>query len=452
MLIDKLFKEIKAHIQDVSEKKTALGKSLWREFVDLHPADIAQFLSDIHYEYFKKLFLSLPQKSMCLVFGEFSERMKTQALSFLSNTGRVDALSCLTADELTDLFEDFSDAELKTYLDLLHKEDRQKVLSLLKFDSESAGGIMDTEVFALYEDFTVHKSIQLIQRLQVTHELHRKIFIIDEKKHLVGHIMLEDLVLQKPQTRIKSFMKDNDLVAHAHDDQETIAQKMVHYNAMIVPVVGDENYFLGVIPSSTLVDIIEEEASEDVYKMSAMEPVKGTYFEQSFWRLLYQRSYILIILLLAQSISSMIIQHHETLLAGFLVVFITMLISTGGNASSQTSAVIIQGMASGEINEGNMNKFFKREFFFAFAMALVLGITAFIRVYVTSGNLMGSIAVSASLASIVVVSIVVGSIVPVVLKRFGMDPAYAAGPLLTTLMDILGLLIYCFVSQIFLFS
>ena len=148
----------------------------------------------------------------------------------------------------------------------------------------------------------------------------------------------------------------------------------------------------------------------------------------------------------------MIIQHHESLLAGFLVIFITMLISTGGNASSQTSAVIIQGMASGEINKSNMNKFFKREFFLAFAMAITLGITAFIRVYLTSGNLIGSCAVSTSLAGIVMVSIVVGSTVPVILKRIGMDPAYAAGPLLATLMDILGLLIYCFVSQMFLFS
>jgi magnesium transporter len=452
MVLEKLFKEIKAHIQEVAEKKTALGKSLWKEFINLHPADIAQFFSNVDYDYFKILFLNLPQKNMCTVFSEFSEKMQAQALSFLNNTGRIDALSCLTADELTDLFEKLSDEELKQYLNLLHKEDRQKVLSLLKFDSESAGGIMDTDVLALHDDFTVYKSIQLIQRLQVRQELHRQIFVIDEKKHLVGHIVLEDLVLQKPQTHIKTFMKPNDLVAQAHDDQEQIAQRMVHYNLMIVPVVRKDNYFLGVIPGSTLVDIIEEEASEDVYKMSAMEPVKGTYFEQSFWRLLYQRSYILIILLLAQSISSMIILHYEALLAGFLMIFITMLISTGGNASSQTSAVIIQGMASGEINKSNMNKFFKREFILAFAMALVLGVTAFARVYLTSGDFIRSCAVSASLATIVMVSIVVGSIVPVLLKKIGMDPAYAAGPLLATLMDILGLLIYCFVSQMFLFS
>lgn len=452
MMSEKLLKEIRGNLKAVITRRSNIGKSLWKELLKLHPADIAQFLSQLSKDDFKKLLINLPQRKMCAVFGELSESMQAVALASLNDVGRIDALSCLTADEMTDLFENLSDDELKKYLNLLHKKDREKVLSLLKFHSESAGGIMDTEVLALNEDFTVKKSIELIQRLEVKKELHHQIFVINEKKQLVGHIMLEDLVLQKPQTRLSTFMRENGLIALAQEDQEAIAQKMVHYNLMTVPVVGKDNYFLGVIPSSTLVDVIEEEASEDVYRMSAMEPVKGTYFEMSFWRLLYQRSYILIALLLAQSLSSVIIQQHEALLAGFLVVFITMLISTGGNASSQTSAVIIQGMASGEINKNNMKRFFKREVALAFAMAAVLGLTAFARVYVTSRNVMGSIAVSFSLACIVIVSMTIGSTVPVLLKRLNIDPAYSAGPVLATLMDILGLLIYCNVSKFFFFA
>jgi len=452
MIPGRLLKEIRQHMKAVISRRSNLGKSLWKELITLHPADIAQFLSEISQDDFKKLFLNLSQEDMCEVFTEFSEGKQAQALSFLNDVGRVDALSCLTTDEMTDLFENLSDDELKRYLNLLHKQDREKVLSLLKFDPESAGGIMDTEVLALHDDITVKRSIELIQRLEVKKELHHVIFVVNEKKHLVGHIVLEDLVLQKPQTRLKTFIKENELVAHADEDQETIAQKMVHYNLMTVPVVSKDNYFLGVIPSSTLVDVIEEEASEDVYRMSAMEPVKGTYFEMSFWRLVYQRSYILIALLLAQSLSSTIIQYNEQLLAGFLVVFITMLISTGGNASSQTSAIIIQGMASGEINKNNMGKFFRRELILAFVMAVILGGTAFGRVYLTSSNLMGSIAVSASLACIVIVSMTIGSAIPVLLRRFNVDPAYSAGPVLATLMDILGLLIYCNVSKFFFFS
>ena len=449
MLEEKLLNDVKEHIEEVIERKTARGLLLWQQFIDLHPADTAQFFTNLSPELRNRLFATLPSSVSCEVFREFSESLQAQLLSFLNDTGKIDALSCLTIDELTDLFENFSDAELKKYLNLLHKNDRERVLSLMQFDPESAGGIMDIEALALQEDFTVQKSIQLIQRLQVKKELHRQIFVVNRKKQLVGHIMLEDLVLQKPETHIADFVQENELVAQANEDQESIAQKMVHYKMLTVPVVGANNYFLGIIPVDTLVDVLEEEASEDIYRMSAMQPIKGTYFEDSLWTLLSRRSYILIVLLLAQSLSSIIIEFHEALLAGFLIRFITMLVSTGGNASSQTSAIIIQGMASGEINEHNIRRFFRREISLALMMGLVLGTTAFIRVYVTSYNLLGSVVVSLSLFSIVVVSMVIGSSFPFILKRFNLDPAYSAGPVLATLMDILGLFIYCLISRNF---
>jgi len=452
METQKVLGEVRHHIRAVISQKSEIGVTLWNKFLKLHPADIAQFLSEIHTDDFHELALQLPPSKMASIFPLFSEVSQRKALAALDDMGRVDALNSLTTDEMTDLFEHLSDEELRKYLSLLHKKDREAVLSLLKFESDSAGGIMETEVFVLYEDNTVKKSIELIQRLEIKQELHGVIFVINTKKQLVGHIHLEDLVFHKPLTVIKTFVRESRLIVRADEDQESIAKRMVHYQYMIVPVVGDDNFFLGVIPSSTLVDVLEEEASEDVYRMSAMEPVRGHYFEMPFLKLLYQRSYILIILLLAQSVSSVIINHHQGLLAGFLVMFITMLISTGGNASSQTSAVIIQGMASGEINEYNAFRFFKREFSLAIAMALILGITAFGRVYFTSSNLWGSFAVSVSLACIVVVSMSIGSIIPVLFKRYGIDPAYAAGPVLATLMDILGLLIFCNVSKLFIFS
>ena len=446
---EKLLKEVRQNLEALKKQEIPLGKFLWESFIELHPADIAKFLTELRQEDFKQILQNLPREKLCAIFAELSESMQVIALDLLNDMSRIDALNCLTTDQMTDLFENLSDDDLKKYLDLLHKKDREAVLSLLKFDPESAGGIMDTEVLALHEDFSVKKGIELIQRLDVKRDLHQRIFIINDKKQLVGFINLEDLVLQKPLTRIKEFMHDNEFIVLADEDQEQIAKKMVHYNLTIAPVVSKDNYFLGIIPSSTVIDVIEEEASEDVYRMSAMEPVKGTYFEMPFFKLLYQRSYILIILLLAQSLSSSIMMHYQDLLTGFLMLFTTMLISTGGNASSQTSAIIIQGMASGEINKSNMRRFFKRELLLAFSMAFILGITAFSRVYVTSGNILGSFVVSIALGSIVIVSMSIGSVIPVVLKRLNIDPAYSAGPFLTTLIDILGLLIYCNVSKLF---
>ena len=217
---------------------------------------------------------------------------------------------------------------------------------------------------------------------------------------------------------------------------------------MIVPVVSQENTFLGVISSETLVEILENEASEDVYRMAALAPIKYPYFETPFIRLLSQRLAILVVLLFVQSLSTAIITYYQATLEGFLLLFITMLTSTGGNASNQTSALVIQGLATGEITDANSQKFLRREALMAIVMGVSLAIFSFLRIYPFYGShLVGCAVVSASLGLIVIFSVMLGGAMPLVLKRIGLDPAHSAGPLLATLIDVAGLLIYCLVSS-----
>ncbi len=447
----KILEEIRDNIDVVIRQQGPIGKSLWQALLEIHSADIANFLAEIDRNNAQALFVALPQKARLEIFDDLSNRMRVFVLSFMNDQGQIDALQSLSADELTDLFDLFSDEELKKYLNLLHKQVREKVLSLLKFDPESAGGIMHTDVLTLMEDFTVEKSIKLLQRLSPKRDIHQQIFVTNRANRLVGNINLQDLVLQKPDERLGSFMRKNELVSRADEDQESIAKRMVHYGLMIVPVVDEDNHFLGVIPAETLVDVIVEEATEDVQKMGALMPIKHPYFEAKFSRLLFERSYILVALLLAESFSTTIMRAHESTLSGILLFFIPMLISVGGNTSSQTSAVVIQGMASGEIGFFNMIRFLRREFIMSSFLSIILGITAFTRVYFTSGNIWNSIVVSLSLSLIVITSVVLGSAIPFLLKRFNIDPAYSAGPFLATLMDILGILIYCYMVKMFLF-
>lgn len=438
------------NLTPIVRQETDEARSLWSSFLEIHPADIAQFISERDKEDAKAIFLALPNRLKIATFEKFSNFMRVFVLSIVDDRDKVMILNATPIDELTDLFDSLSNNELKEYLLFLNAHDRQKILSLLEFDPESVGGIMDTDVLTLRQDFTVEKSIHVLQRLKPRLELHQQIYVVDHENKLVGHIGLEDLVLKSPSARLSSFLRKNELVAPVHEDQEAIAKKMIHYHLTTVPVVGENNYFLGVIPSQTLVAIIEQEASEDVYRISAMTPITKTYFETSFFRILYERSYILIILLLAQSFSTMIIKSYEATLAGFLMLFITMLTSTGGNSSSQTSALVIQGMASGEINASNIPRFLRREFRMALMISLLLGIFSFVRVYLTYGQWLESFVVSLSLSVIVLVSVVLGSGIPIVLKRLNMDPAFAAGPFLATIMDIMGLLIYCYISKLLL--
>ncbi|MBA3751662.1 magnesium transporter [Candidatus Dependentiae bacterium] len=449
--VHKIFENMNDNLEAVTKGTSPVGTSLWNTFISIHPADIAQFLSEKDKDTAQQLFLKLSDSLRIPVFSYLSYSMKVVCLSVLEDHDRAQVLSSLPLDELTDFFDELSDEELKKYIALLHKKDREEVLSLMRFDPQSAGGIMNTDVITLLEEFTIARSIQILQRLQPNVELHQKIYVTNQENELLGHINLQDLVLKNPQTRISSILHKNDLVVKADEDQESVASQMIHYKLMTAPVVGEHNLFLGIISSDTLVDVIEQEAAEDVYKMSALAPIRHAYFDTSFKKLLYQRSSILIILFLVQIVSSVIMIHYNDLLSGFLIFFVTMIQSTGGNSSSQSSALAIQGISSGEINDSNYKRFLAREVFMAGIIGTLLAVVSFIRVYILHpGHTTASLAVSVSLGLIVVASMLLGSLIPVLLRKFKLDPALSAGPFLATLMDVLGLLIYCFISQLFL--
>lgn len=437
--------EIKENLEEVVQRRSSRAKSLWKELIQQHPVDIADFLGSIDKEHLKKIFVKFPKDLKFEVFQELSDTLKAFCLSFMAENEQVDVLHSLSVDDLTDLFDYFSDEELKKYLNLLHKRSREKVLSLLKFHPDSAGGIMDIEVLSLIESFTVEKSIKILQRLRPDQEIYRHIYVTDKSNKLVGHINLEDLVVHRPKERLSDIIRKNELVVQADEDQESIAQRMVHYNLTTVPVVGTENEFLGVIPAETLMDVLVEEASEDVQKMAALAPMRRTYLETPFHKILLGRSGILMVLLFAQSLSVYILEEYMYLLPLILVPFITMLISTGGNASHQTSALILQGIASGELHPSNLSRFLRREFLIGFSMALILGGTAFFRVYLRTGSLLSSFAIGLILGLIVLMAVTLGSGAPLILKRIGIDPAFSAGPFLATFMDILGVLIFCII-------
>lgn len=447
----KIINDIQENIASVITQDSPLGRSLWRMLLEQHPVDIANLLSELDKESSQNLFLLLPKELRTEIFRVSSLPMQSTILNFLGEHEKAEALYSLGIDDLADLFDYVSDSDLKKYLNLLHRKAREQVISLLQFDSESAGGIMETEVLTLMQDFTVEKSVKILQRLRPRKEVHHHIYVTNKQHQLVGYVSLEDLVLNTPETRISSFLSKNELVVHVDQDREDVAKQMMHYKLTSAPVVGDENYFLGVIPSETLVDILVREATEDVQKMAALTPMKQAYFQTSFFKLLYNRAYILIALLMAESFSGTILRAYEETLCGILMFFIPMLISTGGNTSGQTSAVVIQGMATGEIHPGNIRRFLKRELLTALALSAILAIAAFIRVYFTYRLLYESIAISCSVGVVVLFAVSLGSVIPIILKRLNIDPAFSAGPFLATLMDILGILIYCYLSRLILF-
>jgi len=447
---ENILKEILENLDAVAEQSEPVGAHLWQKLQELHPVSIAQFMSDIPRQDAKHLFVILPEEQQKDVFRRLSVPLQIFCLSFLDDHDRISAMHALTTDELTDLFDDLSDDDLKKYLVLLNQNVRHKVLSQLQFAPESVGKIMDIDVPTLMHDFTVEKSIKLLHRLLPDISVQQQLYVTNRADRLEGHINLEDLILHKPKERIASFVRPNELVVHAQDDQEETAKQMVQYGLMSVPVVDEHNHFLGVIPGDTLIDVIMEESTEDVQRMAALQPLKESYFDTPTWRLFYQRSYILVILLVAESLSSHILSVYEATLTALLLTFIPMLISTGGNTSSQTSAVVIQSMASGELTSANTWRFLCKELRIAAMLAGVLAAAALGRVYLSGAAAFESIIIAITVFLIVVISAALGSTVPLLLRRFNIDPAFSAGPFLATVMDVIGVMIFCYVSKLLL--
>ena len=248
-----LFEQILNHFDDVIAGTTDEAKTLRKSFDMLHPADMADFFELLDDEQEKKMFLSLSSSVRLEVFKEFSAFRQANYLSFLDGRTLHNLLGNLPVDELIDCFDELSDEELKRYLKLLQKREREQVVSVLKLDEGSAGRHMDMNVFSLLKDFTVAQSIQILQRLQPDQDLHRNIFVTTNKQQLVGSILLEDLVLKSPSTKLSTILRPVDFSVFVDEDQEDVAQKMTHYDVMNVPVVDRQNVFLGVISATGVV-------------------------------------------------------------------------------------------------------------------------------------------------------------------------------------------------------
>ena len=444
---------LEPYIQEVLTQATPRGADGWQLITHSHPSDIADLVEALSSRIRKKLVKKLGMPLLAKTFEQLEHLTQVEVIKMLSEDTASDVLKHMHADEVVDLLEHLDDDSVKYYLKLLQKKRRTQILSLLTFDSKSAGGIMTSDILTLHSDLTVKKSIGLLQRVRPDEvEIRYRLYVVDNDNHLVGHVTLDTLVTNKAETPLSKLIKKNEVVINAHEDQEEAVHKMAHYELSSVPVVDDDGHFLGVIVSTDAFDVIEEEASEDVYKMSGVGHVEHTYFETPLSQMFYERGKWLVPLLLFQSVSGQIMSRFDAMLSEHVIIafFLTMLIGTGGNAGNQSATLVIRGLATGEINRNQGMLVLMREFAIGVFIAASLSLISFGRVIFTNGNHVIASAISLSLFCIVLASMVLGTLIPLILERFGIDPAHSAAPFLATLMDIIGIMIYCSICSVML--
>lgn len=447
--VKKILFQIENNIDAIIAGDSILGLDLWNILLQQHNADIAMLLLRLDVNRQEALFKKLPSDIAFKVFRKIPAPLQAELLVLVDQDYAAMIMKNMPPDELTDLFDHLSDEDLEKYLKLLQGKQRHQIISLLNFNPHSAGGRMNSNVFTLQKDFSVKKSIELLQRIGPHRDVLPQIFITTKENILVGHITLDKLVLSKPETPLASIINKNILHVYVDEDQEDVANQMHHYGLLYAPVVDSQKHFLGVITADDVFEIIKEEGSEDVYRMFGLVPIEYSYFATSIWRLVWQRGRWLVGLLVLQSVSSMILSHYGSMLNHYTViaVFLTMLIGTGGNAGSQSATLVIRGLTTKEITRRNAQKVLLREFTVGFFIASILTLIAFARVYFSCHDILSALAIVTSLFFIVITSMLLGSLIPMILERFDIDPAHSAAPFLSTLMDILGVLIYCFVCS-----
>jgi len=449
LTIKKILFQIENNIDAVIAEDTTLGKDLWQILLGQHYADIAMLIHKLDDDRQIALFKKLPRETSIRVFRKLPQQQQAHLLLALELDQAAILLKNMPADELTDLFDYLSDEDLEKYLKLLQSKQRNQILSLLSFNPRSAGGRMNSDVITLQKDFTVRRSVELLQRLSHTRTVMQRMYITNKEDVLVGYVTLDKLVLSKPETHIASIMAHNELIVSVDEDQEDVANQMHHYGLLYVPVVDKHNHFLGVITADDVFEIIKEEGSEDVYKMFGLIPVDQGYFSTPIWQFVWQRGVWLVGLLILQSLSSLILSSYNDMIGKYTIiaVFLTMLIGTGGNAGNQSATVVIRGLTTREMSRRNAHKVFWRELTVGLLMAAVLMVVAFARVYWSYRDWVSALVISLSLYLIVITSMALGALIPIMLERFDIDPAHSAAPFLATLMDVLGVLIYCFVCS-----
>ncbi|MDR0785545.1 MAG: magnesium transporter [Treponema sp.] len=419
-------------------------------FAKMNTVDIAELFEDLSKEKIIQLWRILPKAIASDVFAYMDADEQQIIIGAITDTEVGEIVNSLFVDDVVDFIEEIPAAMVARVLQNVQPDKRKLINQLLQYRDDSAGSIMTTEYVGLREDATVREAFDEIRITGVNKETIYTCYVIRRDRLLVGVVSAKTLLLAQPQDKVCDIMDTNFVFAYTTDDQEAIAALFRKYSLLAMPVVDKEKQLVGIITVDDIVQIIEEENTEDLEKMNALHPSDEPYLRTSIIQLAKNRFFWLLVLMLSATITGGVISNFENSIAllPILVTFIPMLMDTGGNAGAQSSTLIIRGMALGEIRFRDIFKIIWREIRIGTLCGLGLGIINFIRIYLMNGrDLLLSFTVTTSLFFTILISKCVGCILPLFAKKVKIDPAVMAAPLVTTIVDGTSLIVYFSIAK-----
>ena len=436
--------------------RTLLGNKRYSSIKDilitLNAADIAAIFAELEPEILPLLFRLLPKELAADTFVEMDPDQQQLLITRFSDTELKEVIDELYIDDAVDLVEEMPANVVKRILYQADPETRKLINELLKYPEDSAGSIMTTEFVELGMGYTVEDAIKTIRRTGFEKETINDCFVTGPGRTLEGIISIRSLILAQDDDKVSDIMDTNVVSVNTMDDQETVAEKFKKYDLTAMPVVDGENRLVGMVTVDDAIDVMEEEATEDIEKMAAITPTDKPYLKTSVFDTFKARIPWLLLLMVSATFTGLIITSFETSLAVLpvLTAYIPMLMDTGGNCGSQASVTVIRALSLDEVDFSDVIQVVWKEIRVAVLCGAVLAVANFAKMMLVDRMMLGNVSLTPLVAAIVCLTLVcavavakfVGCTLPLFAKKIGLDPAVMASPFITTIVDALSLLIY----------
>jgi magnesium transporter len=420
----------------------------------LHPARTAEFMEGLDNEETWRVLQHAQPSRQSEVFQYFDADRQVELIASQDEKQIAVLVTQLPADDAVDLLRKVSDERVDAILALVPAPDRRNIRRLQTFPEGTAGAMMTTEVACLSETLTVRQALDELSRQAERLETIYYIYVVDDTNHLRGVVSGRLLIssIGRPETPLADLMKRDVVAVKVHDDQEQVAQKVAFYNILAVPVVDDSNHMMGIITHDDVIDVMREEAAEDVQRIVAVEPLSDSYLRTPVLVLSWKRGFWLMILFFAALSTAFALKMYQSWLDSYawLVLFIPLIISSGGNSGSQSSTLIISALATKDIELSDWGLIVRREIIMGLLLGGIMGTMGFLCALILAPTMMQALIIPITILCVVLCGTCMGSVLPLIFKRMGLDPAMMSNQFVAGLSDLLGILIYVNVALLFL--
>lgn len=428
-------------------------KELKEKLENMHPVDIVDVLetSEIDKKQMVLLFRLLAKEEAADVFTDLNSDMREYLINALTDSELEEVMDEMYLDDAVDVLEEMPANVVDRLLSATDEDTRRKINVLLQYPEDSAGSIMNVEYISLRKDMTVEEAILKIRQVGINRETIYTCYVT-EKKKLIGTVDVKDLLTAGESRLIEEIMDENVVTAKTLDDQEAVAKLIRKYGLIAIPIIDYENCLVGIVTVDDAMFVLQDEVTEDIQIMAGVSPNEESYFGTTVFQHAKNRAFWLMFLMLSATISGVLLAHYEDAMAVMpvLITFIPMLMGVGGNSGSQSSTLIIRGLAVGEIEMKDIMRVIFKEVRVGLVVGSLLAVVNGIRVWLMYGqDMMLCLALGITIIAIVCIAKSIGCTLPLIAKRLGMDPAIMAAPLISTILDTCSLLVYFRVVTVF---